>query len=111
MEIYIEHNDFNLTYDGFRVIDEECFPYKNFSVLQFEEMKQSDFWVSVWPISPLVDTSNQCYTRNRFKGAVITAISMEIIIILTGCATKVNKGEDGSIVKGIIYDKDNKQLN
>jgi hypothetical protein len=41
----------------------------------------------------------------KFKVTGITAISMAIIIILTACATKVNKGDDGSIVKGTLYDK------
>ena len=41
----------------------------------------------------------------KFKGARITAISMAIMIILTACATKVNKEDDGSIVKGTLYDK------
>lgn len=41
----------------------------------------------------------------KFKVAGITAISMAIIIILTACATKVNKVDDGSIVKGTLYDK------
>lgn len=41
----------------------------------------------------------------KFKWAGITAISMAIIIILTACATKVNKENDGSIVKGTLYDK------
>ena len=41
----------------------------------------------------------------KVKRIVITAISMAILIILTACATKVNKEDNGSIVKGINYDK------
>lgn len=41
----------------------------------------------------------------KFKRIGFATISMVIIIILTSCATKVNKEDDGSIVKGTIYDK------
>lgn len=46
LKTVIKHNDYNLTYDDFRDIDEECFPYEYYSVLHFEDMRQSDFWVA-----------------------------------------------------------------
>lgn len=45
MKIDIKYNDISLTYDDFMAIDKECFPNEYFSNLQFEDMKQSDFWV------------------------------------------------------------------